>query len=219
MHKNAEICNALVATQHSRGILEREIISLKRNLHEERSRATTTCDTLTQSLYKENKLVVSENELLKARFDRAHKQKVSFVVILLQEIVNISSCLQNEELESYKNEIDNLRQSQLTEIDLRCREVDSLKEQLSNRLETLQEDSESLVRQVSDLSTDKRKLVDQISCLESKLKFVSEQSKSKNSKLQHDNETLEVRVTKLSELTGQLKVDNATLRAKQRFVG
>ena len=78
-HKNAEMCNALAATQYSRALVEKESLSLRRTLLEERSQVTTS-DLQIHSLLEEMKLVVSENEKLRASLDEATNEKVGFGV-------------------------------------------------------------------------------------------------------------------------------------------
>lgn len=122
--------------------------------------------------------------------------------------------VQNKELESFKNEIDKLRQNQLTEIDSRCREVESLKEQLSGQLESLQEDNSVLAEEVANLTSEKKQLLDKLSCSELKLTSQPGNSDNKCSRLLHKKEALEERVTKLSEMVEQLQTSNAALRSQ-----
>ena len=80
---------------------------------------------------------------------------------------------QSQTLKSYEkniaclnHEIERLRQSQLTEIDQRCNEVDALKQQLSGQLSSLQHDRDSLSHQLIDIAAEKNCLVNKVSQLE-----------------------------------------------------
>ena len=128
----------------------------------------------------------------------------------------------NEQIQSFKNEIGELRKNQLTEIDLRCQEVDSLKEQLSGQLETIKEENSSLAGQVTELTSENKKLQEKLSCLDLEWRCKFEQVSNKCSRLLHEKECLEVQVVNLSEMVEQLKTGKAALKSQhgqvQRFV-
>ena len=125
---------------------------------------------------------------------------------------------QSDELLACKEEVDSLREKQLTEINVRCKEVDTLKKQLLGQLEALEEDSNSVALQVARLTSDKHNLQEKCAALESTLKASCEQSQSDYSKLLHDKETLEVNVTALSAAVEQLQAGNAALQTQHRKV-
>lgn len=79
----------------------------------------------------------------------------------------MKSC--NYEIVYLKHKLEELRLSQLTEIDQRCREVDSLKQQLADQLNSLQEDRDSLSHQLSNMATEKECLLKRISPFEEKI--------------------------------------------------
>ena len=101
MHKNAELCSALAATQHSRTILEREVLTLKRSLHSERCEVTsssaqshtlmeenhrlleentrlkTQCTTQSHELIEENHRLLEDNTRMKTQYEQIKLHKVS----------------------------------------------------------------------------------------------------------------------------------------------
>lgn len=70
-YKNADLCNALAATQCSRNILERDIIVLKRTRLEERSKGASSTHFL------EIKDLLMQNERLKKALDHKQLEMVS----------------------------------------------------------------------------------------------------------------------------------------------
>lgn len=76
--------------------------------------------------------------------------------------------LYEEDITRLNHEIERLRQSQLTEIDQRCNEVDALKQQLSGQLSSLQRDRDSLSHKLIDIAAEKNCLVNKVSQLEGK---------------------------------------------------
>lgn len=107
---------------------------------------------------------------------------------------------QKEQLECYENDLkqsnlqlNKLRQSQVTEIDQRCRQVDILKQQLSDQLESLQHQRDSLV---SHLKVKTSTLASSI---------------EECNKLRHEIEELRVQLERSSEHASQLQNENATL--------
>jgi chromosome segregation ATPase len=118
-------------------------------------------------------------------------------------------------LQSYESEVsrltqdlEQLRESQLTEIDQRCREVDALKQQLSGQLSTLQQDHDNLSRQLVGQRAEREYLLSTQESLEGELV-----------KRQHEYEG---RVQAISDHADGVEKENSTLQARlsqqQRFV-
>lgn len=71
------------------------------------------------------------------------------------------------EIQQLNLQLEKLRQSQLSEIDQRCSEVDALKQQLSDQLTSLQNQCNSLSSKLADATSEKKCLLERISRLES----------------------------------------------------
>ena len=90
-YKNADLCNALAATQLSRNTLEREVILLKRTLLEERSKLTQpqgiNVDKLHREIEANIKLLDKRKTEIVSFYDKC------FVDSLLPVLIRMSSDL------------------------------------------------------------------------------------------------------------------------------
>ncbi len=119
-------------------------------------------------------------------------------------------------MEHCKQEIEQLRTSQLEEIDVRCLEVDALKDQLSSQLGVLQEESDELNQQVADLTADKEGLLDKVRQLEEELQEKGRGCSQVEAGLRHGKQELEEHLHSMKKLVQDLSAENTSLRAELR---
>ena len=103
-----------------------------------------------------------------------------------------------------------MRQSQLTEIDQRCREVDILKDQLSGQLHSLQQDHDSLLQQLNDALAEKKVLVGKFSDLQFKNDTLTKEVLEKKRQCDSYNKYLK----SLSEHAKDFELENSALQTK-----
>ena len=117
-----------------------------------------------------------------------------------------------------RQEIEKLRQSQLAEIDERCREVDALKQQLSEQLNCLQQDHDSHLHILTSVTAERNTLLDTLSKLEvENSSLISELSHTK-----HQYNAQSSLFSSLSDKMEQINLENTALRSKltrvQRYI-
>ena len=101
---------------------------------------------------------------------------------------------------------------------MRCREVDTLKEQLTNQLRALQQESDELSQQVSDLSAERVTLLHRMEELESQLQDATDRSSKDQTTLEQDKQVLQGRIGNLAQLVQELTKENSTLKSEIRSV-
>lgn len=106
-----------------------------------------------------------------------------------------------------RQEIEKLRESQLTEIDQRCLEVDALKGQLSGQLSMLQQGHEALSHQVADLSAERNSLLRSVSELE-------QANQSLSTELVKQRQEWEDHLKNTSEHVAQVELEKTTFQAQ-----
>ena len=201
-------------------MLEREIILLKRTYLEEKSKDSSSTQCV------EIKELLVQNEKLKRLLDRRKLELVSSVItgnnyfvllfVVKDELVSLLNS-QTEKLKSNANdiaqlnqEVEKLRQSQLTEIDQRCREVDVLKDQLSGQLHSLQQDHDSLLQQLNDTVAEKKMLICKFSDLQLENDTLTKEVMEKKKQCDSYNKCLK----SLSERAEDFELENSALQAK-----
>ena len=137
-----------------------------------------------------------------------------FLMQHIQEELHSLVQSQAEKLKSHENEnmrltqdLERLRASQLTEIDLRCREVDTLKQQLSGQLSTLQQDHDNLSRQLVEQRAEKDSLLGRLARLE-------REKEGLGAELAKRQQECEGRVRIITDHAEQVKMENSALQSQ-----
>ncbi len=116
----------------------------------------------------------------------------------------------DSDIAGLNQEIEQLRQSQLTEIDARCKEVDSLKQQLSGQLSSLQQDRNTLSHELTAITAERNSLLQNLAQVE-----VENSSLEKElSKRRCQCETHTSRLKSVSDHAEQMELENAALHSK-----
>lgn len=117
-----------------------------------------------------------------------------------------------------KQQIENLRLGQLKEIDQRCKEVDALKQQLSEQLNSLQKDRDTLSCKLTELTHENKCLLNKVSSLEETNLCLATKLSEATEKLQLESKELNSHFALLSTYTEQLQSENSTLQSQLSFL-
>lgn len=105
----------------------------------------------------------------------------------------------------------------MKEIDQRCKEVDALKVQLSEELNSLQRDHDKLSHKLAEVTAENKDLVQKLENLEEKNCFLTTQSSETTVKWTRQCSLLKSRLTSISSHTEQVESENSALRSQLAY--
>lgn len=111
-------------------------------------------------------------------------------------------------------QIEKLRENQLTEIDQRCKEVDTLKQQLSDQLNSLQLDRDSLSHTLADKTAENTSLLKKVSTLKKKNSTLESKLCEETIKFRHEMESFDSQMRNILSHAEQLELENTALQSK-----
>ncbi len=143
------------------------------------------------------------------------------VMFFIQDHLKMLTASQDEQLKIYADDvastntqIEKLRISQLTEIDQRCKEVDYLKQQFSDQLNSIQQDHNEYAQKLSNVTLERNSLIEKVSELEEANCKLSEEAAKETSRLRSELTAKINHLKRISEHAEQVEYENSALQLR-----